>query len=87
MNTENRELAGHFLEDFGGKKGHWQQCKEPIPGMTQPLYKDAKAANAAAPDVSDLLTMAVECRLIRLSQVMNTDIQDALAAFARRLLA
>lgn len=37
------ELAGHFLEDFGGQKGYWHQCKGPMDGITQPLYKVATA--------------------------------------------
>ena len=32
------ELAGHFLENFGGE-GYWHQCKQAMPGMTEPLYR------------------------------------------------
>lgn len=42
---------------------------------------------AAVPSVSDLLTLAVECGLVRMSKVMDPDLQDALEAFARRLAA
>ena len=34
----NPELAGHFLENFGGE-GCWHQCKQAMPGMTEPLYR------------------------------------------------
>ena len=66
-----QELAGHFLEDFGGTKGDWQQCKKPIPGMTQPLYK-------AAPAVAQPLTFALE-------QSLRREIDDLRATAAAHL--
>jgi hypothetical protein len=41
----------------------------------------------AAKDVPGLLAAAVECRVIKMSQVMDADLQDAIAAFAKRLAA
>lgn len=43
-------------------------------------------AGAGVPDVSDLLTLAVEHRVIPMSKVMDADLQDALSSFARALL-
>jgi hypothetical protein len=55
----------------------------------------ARAARAAlatqpappSPGVDELLVWAVEAGVIRLSQVMNADLQDALVAFAKRCAA
>lgn len=52
-------------------------------GLSTPVQAQA----VAVPDVSELLVLAVECGVIRLSQVMNADLQDALTAFASRLAA
>lgn len=52
-------------------------------GVTEPF----EASQAGAPSTEDLLVLAVECRLIRMSQVMDPELQDALAEFAKRLRA
>ena len=49
------------------------------------LVEAAPQPQQAAPAVEDLLVMAVECGVIRMSQVMSADLQDALVAFAKRL--
>lgn len=45
-----------------------------------------QAEPQTVPADPDLLVMAVECGLIRMRQVMDADLQDALRAFAKRLL-
>lgn len=39
------EPAGHFIRDFGGEPGRWQQCKGPA-HYTEPLYTRPQAAEA-----------------------------------------
>lgn len=55
------------------------------------IEAEQKEAAVPAPveqaEPADLLTLAVECGVIRMSQVMNADLQDALVRFAKRLAA
>lgn len=46
-----------------------------------------RPGEASAPPVEGLLVMAVECGVIRMTQVFDADLQDALTAFAKRLAA
>lgn len=41
------EPVGHFIEDFGGEKGRWQQCKEAAQ-YTVPLFREPVQAHAVA---------------------------------------
>lgn len=43
------EPVGHFIEDFGGEKGRWQQCKEAA-HYTAPLFREPAQAPAPAPE-------------------------------------
>jgi hypothetical protein len=44
-------------------------------------------AEAQLPDVSELLVWAVTDELVGMSKIMNTDFQDALVAYSKRILA
>jgi hypothetical protein len=86
MNTTAEKLAGDFdalckaLQAEANKAGddtHADLMREAAEALSTP----------AVPDVSDLLALAVECGVIRMSKVMDTDLQDALQKFANRLLA
>lgn len=70
------------------QRGRCPRCGSDPQGDAE--FRAALAANGAGPTVppvTDLLVMAVECGVIRLSQCMDADLQDALTAFAKRLAA
>jgi hypothetical protein len=46
----------------------------------------AHSPERALPPVEDMLVLAVECGVIQMSKVMDADLQDALTAFAKRLI-
>lgn len=69
---------------LGGTDLMIERWKQLFPDAPVPTVK---ATLLAVPEASDLLATAVECGVIKMHQVMDTELQDALVAFAKRLSA
>lgn len=77
----------HLFEGLPPYLDKWDGHDTPEKYRRLAALPTVKADRLAVPEVSDLLATAVECGVIKMSQVMDTELQDALVAFAKRLAA
>lgn len=76
-------LKADFDEHEEDERGSLYEIEFEIGGVSI----ERVVGSRPVPPVEDLLVMAVECGVIPMSKVMDTDLQDALTAFAKRVAA
>lgn len=86
-----RLLVGGGHSGYGLYLAHAEYQEEgavllcPMPSPASLKAGGEAGTTTEVPPVEDLLVMTVECGLIRMSKVMDADLQAALTAFAKRL--